>query len=89
MRPSSRAPRRLPTTPPRPPAPPLVGVPLAIGATGSSPPGDVIAGWRFALWTLPDVAITLLAVTSVALAVGVAKLIAAGPGHGRRATLLG
>ena len=52
----------------------LVGIPVAIGATGSSAAGDVIAGWRFAFWTLPDLAVSLVVLSLVPLAVGVAKL---------------
>ena len=47
---------------------------LAIGATGSSAAGDVIAGWRFVFWTLPDLALSLVVLSLVPLAVGVAKL---------------
>ena len=52
----------------------LVGIPMAIGATGSSAAGDVVAGWRFVFWTLPDVALSLVVLSLVPLAVGVAKL---------------
>jgi CubicO group peptidase (beta-lactamase class C family) len=52
----------------------LIGLPLAIGSTGSSPPGDVIAGWRFVLWTLPDLAIALLVLATVPLILGGLKL---------------
>jgi CubicO group peptidase (beta-lactamase class C family) len=52
----------------------LVGLPLAIGAMGSSPPGDVIGGWAFLLWTLPDLAVALLILSAVPLMVGAAKL---------------
>ena len=30
----------------------LIGIPLAIGATGSSSAGDVFRGWAFLVWTL-------------------------------------
>ena len=53
----------------------LVGVPLWIGSTGSSPAGDVPAGWRFIVWTLPDIALTLLAITLAALALGIVKIV--------------
>ncbi len=52
----------------------LLGVPLLIGSTGSSQPGNVLAGWRFLLWTLPDLALALLALALGALAIGAAKL---------------
>ena len=52
----------------------LVGIPMAIGATGSSAAGDVIAGWQFVFWTLPDLALSLVVLSLVPLAVGVAKL---------------
>ncbi len=52
----------------------LVMVPVAIGWTGSTRPGDVVAGWRFLLWTLPDVGAALLALAAVALVLGMAKV---------------
>ena len=52
----------------------LIGIPLAIGATGSSPPGDVVAGWRFVFWTLPDIGIALLCLSIVPIVVGTFKL---------------
>ena len=52
----------------------LAGLPLAIGSMGSSPPGDVIGGWRFLVWTLPDLAVALLILSAVPLVVGAAKL---------------
>ena len=52
----------------------LIGIPLAIGATGSSPPGDVVAGWRFVLWTLPDIGVALLCLSIVPIIVGTLKL---------------
>ncbi len=52
----------------------LVGVPLAIGSTGSTPAGDVLAGWRFAFWTLPELAGVLVALACGALAIGAWKL---------------
>ncbi len=54
----------------------LIGVPLAIGLAGSSPPGDIAGGWEFLLWTLPDVAAVLLVLSCGALVVGAAKLAA-------------
>jgi ABC-type proline/glycine betaine transport system permease subunit len=48
----------------------LVGVPLAIGMTGSSAAGDVVAGWRFILWTLPDLGVALLALAGVPVFLG-------------------
>ena len=55
----------------------LIGIPLAIGATGSSPSGDVFRGWAFLLWTLPDVAVALLVLAAVPLGFGLRKVIAA------------
>lgn len=52
----------------------LAGLPLLIGATGSSRSGDVIGGWTFLLWTLPDIGATLLALAAGALLVGALKL---------------
>ena len=51
----------------------LLVLPIWIGSTGSSPAGDVAAGWRFALWTLPDLAIAVLVLSTGALAIGAAK----------------
>jgi CubicO group peptidase (beta-lactamase class C family) len=53
----------------------LVGVPLWIGSTGSSQAGNVIAGWRFLLWTLPDLALALLALAIGGLTLGTLKLV--------------
>ncbi len=61
----------------------LVGLPLAIGAIGSTSPGDVIAGWRFVLWTLPDIAVAVLTLSIVPLVVGVLKVANQGPLHRR------
>jgi CubicO group peptidase (beta-lactamase class C family) len=52
----------------------LLGLPMAIGALGSTPPGDVIAGWRFLAWTLPDLAAGVGLLCAGALLVGVLKL---------------
>ena len=58
----------------------LVGLPLAIGATGSST-GGVVGGWTFLLWTLPDLGVALLILAVVPLVVGAAKVaIVARPG---------
>ena len=54
----------------------LLGFPLWIGSTGSSAAGDVLAGWRFALWTSPDVAVTCLVLALGALALGGGKVVA-------------
>ncbi len=54
----------------------LLGLPLWVGSTGSSPEADILAGWRFALWTLPDLAVAVLILGSCALALGAAKLLA-------------
>jgi CubicO group peptidase (beta-lactamase class C family) len=54
----------------------LGGLPLLIGMTGSSPSGDVLGGWAFALWTLPDIAVTVLALALGGLLVGAIKLTA-------------
>ena len=51
----------------------LVTVPIGIGWTGSTPAGDVLAGWRFLLWTLPDIGVALLALAAVGLSVGLLK----------------
>ena len=53
----------------------LLGLPLAIGATGSTHPGDVVGGWRFLLWTLPDLAASLALLAVVAMMLGIAKLL--------------
>ena len=55
----------------------LLGFPLWIGSTGSSPAGDVLAGWRFAFWTSPDVAASCLVLTLGALALGAGKVVVA------------
>ncbi len=57
------------------PAAVLLGVPLWIGSTGSSAAGDIAGGWRFVLWTLPDLGGALLALALGGLAVGGAKLV--------------
>jgi hypothetical protein len=74
----------------------LVGLPILIGTTGSSPPGDVVGGWRFLAWTLPDIAAVLLVLAVGSAALGVLKLVAVvgpamtrgglgrRPGHGRQ-----
>ena len=54
----------------------LVALPLWIGSAGSTPPGDVLAGWRFLLWTLPDLAVALLVLSALPLLLGAAKLVA-------------
>jgi CubicO group peptidase (beta-lactamase class C family) len=54
----------------------LVGLPLAIGLAGSAPPFDPIAGWRFVLWTLPDIGLSLLLIALALLAIGSMKLLA-------------
>jgi hypothetical protein len=54
----------------------LGGLPLLIGMTGSSPSGDVLGGWAFALWTLPDIAVTVLALALGGLLLGAIKLTA-------------
>ncbi len=53
----------------------LVGVPLWIGSTGSTRAGDVLGGWRFAAWTMPDIALPLIVFGVGAVAIGVAKLV--------------
>jgi CubicO group peptidase (beta-lactamase class C family) len=52
----------------------LVGVPLAIGMTGSSAAGDIVAGWRFMLWTLPDLGVALLALSIAPVTLGAVKV---------------
>ena len=59
----------------------LIGIPLAIGATGSSSAGDVFRGWAFLLWTLPDMAVALLVLAAVPLALGLRKVIAVARGR--------
>ena len=59
----------------------LIGIPLAIGATGSSSAGDVFRGWAFLVWTLPDVAVALLVLAVVPLALGLRKVIAVARGR--------
>ena len=67
----------------------LLGLPLAIGATGSTHPGDGVGGWRFLLWTLPDLAASLALLAVVGMMLGIAKLLAltglTRPGRMRRA----
>ncbi len=53
----------------------LIGLPLAIGATGSTRPGDLAGGWAFVLWTLPDIGVALLVLAIVPLALGAWKLL--------------
>lgn len=53
----------------------LLGLPVAVGATGSSHGGDVVGGWRFVLWTLPDLGAALLVLCVVPLAIGGWKLL--------------
>ncbi len=65
----------------------LLGVPLWIGSTGSTQPGNVLAGWRFLLWTLPDLAVALLALAFVGLAIGIAKVAGAARGARSRSRL--
>jgi CubicO group peptidase (beta-lactamase class C family) len=48
----------------------LIGLPLAVGSTGSSPPGDLMGGWRFVLWTLPDLGFALLTLATIPLILG-------------------
>lgn len=55
------------------PAGVLIGIPLWIGATGSTRPGDVLGGWAFVFWTLPDVAWALFVLAFGALAIGLLK----------------
>ena len=57
------------------PATVLLGIPLAVGAMGSSPPGDVLAGWRFIFWTLPDVGAVIVVLSAVPLGLGALKLV--------------
>lgn len=52
----------------------LVGLPLWVGTTGVTPPLDVLGTWAVAMWTLPDVAVSLLALSAVLLAIGVIKV---------------
>ncbi len=52
----------------------LVGLPLLVGLTGSSRPGDLLGGWRFVAWTLPDLAAALLVLALAPLALGGWKL---------------
>ncbi len=53
----------------------LLGLPLAVGATGSTHAGDVVGGWRFLFWTLPDLAGSLALLAVVAVMLGIAKLL--------------
>ena len=52
----------------------LLLLPMWIAATGSSRPGDLVAGWSFALWTLPDLAGAALALAVGGLAIGAVRL---------------
>jgi hypothetical protein len=54
----------------------LLGVPLAIGATGSTRFGDLAGGWAFVLWTLPDIGAALLVLAIVPVVLGAWKLLA-------------
>jgi hypothetical protein len=54
----------------------LVGLPLLVGLTGSTRAGDVVGGWRFVAWTLPDLAAALLVLAGVPLVLGAWKLAA-------------
>ena len=66
----------------------LLGLPLLIGWTGSTPPGDVVAAWRFLAWTLPDLALAVAVLCTGALLAGAFKL-ATSPRPGRQPTPLG
>jgi hypothetical protein len=52
----------------------LVGVPLWVGTTGTARPLDVIGTWAVALWTLPDVAASLLLLSGSLLLIGISKV---------------
>ena len=54
----------------------LLGLPLLIGLAGSAREFDVVGGWRFVMWTLPDVGVSLILLASVPLVLGTAKLVA-------------
>lgn len=54
----------------------LLGFPLLIGLAGSAREFDIVGGWRFTMWTLPDVGVTLLLLATVPLVLGTAKLVA-------------
>ncbi len=62
----------------------LVAAPLWIGSTGSTAAGDPLAGWAFALWTLPDLAVALIVLALVGLGLGAAKLVAVGSASRRQ-----
>jgi CubicO group peptidase (beta-lactamase class C family) len=54
----------------------LFGLPLLVGMTGSTRPGDVLGGWRFVAWTLPDLAAAVLMLAAAPLVLGGWKLVA-------------
>ncbi len=62
----------------------LLGFPLLVGLAGSARAFDIVGGWRFTMWTLPDVGVTLLLLACVPLVLGTAKLVAVRrmAGHG-------
>jgi CubicO group peptidase (beta-lactamase class C family) len=61
----------------------VLGLPLLIGTTGSTRPGDVVGGWQFVLWTLPDLGWPMLAMAILALLLGVLKAAVVAGGRGR------
>ncbi len=62
----------------------LVAAPLSIGSTGSAAAGDPLAGWAFALWTLPDLTVALIVLSLIGLGLGAAKLVVVGLASRRR-----
>jgi hypothetical protein len=65
----------------------LIGLPLLIGATGSTPPGDLVAAWRFVAWTLPDLAVAIAVLCTGALLIGAFKLATLGRPRRQQAPL--
>lgn len=51
----------------------LVALPLWISTMGISPPFDVLGTWALAMWALPDVGASLIAISAGLLIVGVVK----------------
>lgn len=51
----------------------LVGLPLWVSTMGVSPPFDVLGTWAVAMWTLPDIGASLIAISVGLLVVGGVK----------------
>jgi hypothetical protein len=53
----------------------LVGLPLLVGMIGVAPPFDIVGTWAVAMWTLPDIAASLIVASAALLLVGAVKVI--------------